>query len=63
MEKINDGTNRYSKSHFGYNFLDWDFNMDLNITWIGIVRSLFEMILKKLGFFPRPIRKGSAVTE
>ena len=63
MEKINDRTSRYGKSHFGYNLEDWDFNMDLDLTWTGILRSLLEIILKKLSSFPRLVRKGSAVAE
>ena len=63
MEKINDRTSRISKSQFGLNLEVWDFNMDLDLTWTGILRSVVEVILKKLSLFPRLVRKGSAVAN
>ena len=63
MKQKNDRTTRYGISHFGCNLEDWELNMDLDLTWTGIIRSLIMLILKKLRSFPRPIRKGLAVVK
>jgi hypothetical protein len=63
MEKMNDRTSRYRESQSGLNFEDWDFCMDLDFSWTGILRSLIKVILKKLSSFPRPVRQGSAMAE
>jgi len=63
MEKINNRTTRYGKNHFGCNLLEYDFNMDLDLTWTGIIKSLFELILNKLSLLPRIVRKSSTVVK
>ncbi|MFX0205364.1 MAG: hypothetical protein ACFFDT_05215 [Candidatus Hodarchaeota archaeon] len=63
MNKINEKTTRYSISHFGCNLEEWDFNMDLDLTWTGILKALFELILNKISLFPRLVRKSSAVAK
>jgi hypothetical protein len=63
MDKIDERATRYSISHFGCNLEDWDFSLDLDLTWTGIIKALFELILNKLSLFPRLVRKSSVVAK
>jgi len=63
IDKINEKITRYSISHFGCNLMEWDFKMDLDLSWTGILKALFGLILNKISSFPRLVRKSSAVVK
>jgi hypothetical protein len=60
MKKETEKKTELSKSQFGVNFIDWDLGIDLNYSWIELIRATVRIITRKVKFTPQPIRKGTS---
>ena len=57
MKKMQNEKAKLSKSQFGTHIIDWEFGIDLNYSWIELLKATAGVIAKKLKYSPQSVRK------